>query len=298
MIGIVIVTHGRLAEEMRLALEHVVGPQPQLRAVCIGPDDDSTCRCRDVEESIRSVDTGDGAILLTDMFGGTPSNLCIAQMARPGVEVLGGVNLPMLVKLAKVRGLMPLAEAVQMAQMAGRKYIAAASEVLPHCREQQFAHGPAAAFPALTPAMAHVPAASIGSRGSDPSLTSAHLMNGRGQGALNGGLRPERHAWTRPTRPTDRSLDAGARSRTVTIVNRRGLHARAAAKLASLAERFAARTEVLRDGQAVSASSIMGLMMLGAGQGTTIEIVAEGGDAEAALAALAALVESGFDEQG
>ncbi len=135
MIGIVIVTHGRLAEELRLALEHVVGPQGDLAAICIGPDDNSQGRCLDVEHGIQAVDHGDGVVLLTDMFGGTPSNLCIAQMIRPGVEVLSGVNLPMLVKLAKVRSVMPLAQAIQMATAAGRKYIAVASDVLPHCRD-------------------------------------------------------------------------------------------------------------------------------------------------------------------
>lgn len=135
MIGIVIVTHGRLAEELRLALEHVVGPQHQLDAICIGPDDDPAARCADVQRSVEKVDTGEGVVLVTDMFGGTPSNLCIAQMTRPVTEVLGGANLPMLVKLAKVRGTMPLSQAIAMAQAAGRKYIASASEVLPHCRE-------------------------------------------------------------------------------------------------------------------------------------------------------------------
>ena len=137
MIGLVIVTHGRLAEELRLAVEHVVGPQPKLAAICIGPEDDSVCRCEEVRERILQVDEGDGVILLTDMFGGTPSNLCIAQMSMPGVEVLAGVNLPMLVKLAKVRRSMSLADAVSLAQAAGRKYIAAASEVIPRCRELQ-----------------------------------------------------------------------------------------------------------------------------------------------------------------
>jgi len=134
MIGLVLVTHGRLAEELRAAMEHVVGAQRNVATVCIGPEDDMEGRRREIHRCIDAVDTGDGVVLLTDMFGGTPSNLAISQMDRPGVEVIAGVNLPMLVKLAKVRSNQPLADAVDCAQMAGRKYIAAASHVLPDCR--------------------------------------------------------------------------------------------------------------------------------------------------------------------
>ena len=130
MIGLVLVTHGRLAEEFRTAMEHVVGPQKNVATICIGAEDDIEQRRKDIEERISRVDTGDGVVLLTDMFGGTPSNLAISQMVRPGVEVIAGVNLPMLVKLAKVRGTQRLADAVVCAQEAGRKYIAAASHVL------------------------------------------------------------------------------------------------------------------------------------------------------------------------
>lgn len=150
MIGLVIVTHGHLAEELRSAMEHVVGPQRSVATVCIGADDDTEERRSEVSRRVSEVDTGDGAVLLTDMFGGTPSNLCISQMARGGVEVLGGVNLPMLVKLAKVRCTLPLTDAVSCAQAAGRKYIASASDVLPHCRsaaealDQGKANGPCA----------------------------------------------------------------------------------------------------------------------------------------------------------
>ena len=132
MIGLVLVTHGRLAEELRLAMEHVVGAQRNVATVCIGPDDDLEGRRAEIHRCIIEVDTGDGVVLLTDMFGGTPSNLAISQMVRKGVEVLSGVNLPMLVKLAKVRGSIPLADAVDCATAAGRKYIAAASHILPH----------------------------------------------------------------------------------------------------------------------------------------------------------------------
>ena len=134
MIGLVLITHGRLAEELRLAMEHVVGAQRNVATVCIGPEDDMEGRRAEILSRINEVDTGDGVVLLTDMFGGTPSNLAISQMVRKGVEVLSGVNLPMLVKLAKVRGSQPLAAAVDCAQTAGRKYIAAASHVLPRAK--------------------------------------------------------------------------------------------------------------------------------------------------------------------
>jgi mannose PTS system EIIA component len=130
MIGIVLVTHGRLAVEFRAALEHVVGAQEQIEAVTIGPDDDVERRRHDIIEAVHHVDSGDGVVILTDMFGGTPSNLSISVMNQPRVEVLAGINLPMLVKLAKVRGEAPLAEAVAQAQEAGRKYITVASRVL------------------------------------------------------------------------------------------------------------------------------------------------------------------------
>lgn len=133
MIGLVLVTHGRLADELRLAMEHVVGAQRNVGTVCIGPEDDMESRRNEIRTLICEVDTGDGVVLLTDMFGGTPSNLAISMMSREGVEVLSGVNLPMLVKLAKVRSTQTLSECVECAQVAGRKYIAAASHVLPSC---------------------------------------------------------------------------------------------------------------------------------------------------------------------
>src|SRR5208283_2197189 len=130
MIGLVLVTHGRLAVEFRAALEHVVGPQGQIEAVTIDPEDDVEARRKDIIEAVKRVDTGDGVAILTDMFGGTPSNLAISVMSRPKVEVLAGINLPMLVKLAKVRHECPLADAVAAAQESGRKYITVASRVL------------------------------------------------------------------------------------------------------------------------------------------------------------------------
>jgi PTS system mannose-specific IIA component len=130
MIGIVLVTHGRLAVEFRQALEHVMGTQAQVESVTIGPDDDVEQRRNEIIESVKRVDTGDGVAILTDMFGGTPSNLAISVMSRPKVEVLAGINLPMLIKLAKVRATSSLVEAVAAAQEAGRKYCTIASRVL------------------------------------------------------------------------------------------------------------------------------------------------------------------------
>ena len=130
MIGLVLVTHGRLAEEFRHALEHIVGAQSAIEAICIGADDQMEVRRKDIAEAVKRVDTGAGVMILTDMFGGTPSNLAISVMGRPKVEVLAGINLPMLVKLAKVRDECPLEAAVSAAQEAGRKYVTIASRVL------------------------------------------------------------------------------------------------------------------------------------------------------------------------
>ncbi len=130
MIGIVLVTHGNLAREFLAAMEHVVGKQDQARAISIGPDDDMEKRRADILAAAEEVDSGDGAILLTDMFGGTPSNLAISIMDRAKVEVLAGVNLPMLIKLASVRVTEPLAVAVAQARDAGIKYISVASTLL------------------------------------------------------------------------------------------------------------------------------------------------------------------------
>lgn len=134
MIGMILVTHGRLAVELRSAMEHVVGAQRNVSTVCIGPEDDMDKRKAEIEACIKQCDTGDGVVLLTDMFGGTPSNLAISMMEKQNVEVIAGVNLPMLVKLAKVRSSQPIADAVNCAEEAGRKYIAAASHVLHGCK--------------------------------------------------------------------------------------------------------------------------------------------------------------------
>ncbi|MFW5833939.1 MAG: PTS sugar transporter subunit IIA [Pseudomonadota bacterium] len=130
MIGLVLVTHGRLALEFIAAMEHVVGPQDQVRAVCIGPDDDMEQRRADILAAAKDVDSGNGAVLVTDMFGGTPSNLAISGMERGRIEVIAGMNLPMLIKLAEVRRSVGVDEAVRQAQDAGRKYIAVASALL------------------------------------------------------------------------------------------------------------------------------------------------------------------------
>jgi len=130
MIGLVIVTHCGLALEFRSALEHVVGPQAQLETVSIGPDDDAAVRRGQIVDAIHRTDTGEGVIVLTDMFGGTPSNLAISAMDEANVEVIAGINLPILVKLASVRSEMPIAEAVSSAREAGRKYIKVASQEL------------------------------------------------------------------------------------------------------------------------------------------------------------------------
>lgn len=130
MIGLVIVTHGGLADEFRAALEHVVGPQEQIETISIGPDDDMEQRRNDILSAIQRVNSGDGAILLTDMFGGTPSNLAISVMENSKVEVIAGINLPMLIKLTSVRGESGIDEAIALAQEAGRKYISVASQVL------------------------------------------------------------------------------------------------------------------------------------------------------------------------
>lgn len=137
MIGLVIVTHGRLANEFLAALEHVVGAQQNVVTISIGPDDDMELRRQDILDATAAVDKGEGVIVLTDMFGGTPSNLAISIMDGTGggkdrgpIEVIAGVNLPMLIKLASVRGDGGIDQAVEAAQEAGRKYINVASALL------------------------------------------------------------------------------------------------------------------------------------------------------------------------
>lgn len=130
MIGIILVTHGALAKEFQLALEHVVGPQEQFETVSIGPDDDMELRRQDILDKTSSVNQGEGVIILTDMFGGTPSNLAISVMEPGQIEVIAGVNLPMLIKLAGIRGTDCMAEALEKATGSGKHYINIASQVL------------------------------------------------------------------------------------------------------------------------------------------------------------------------
>jgi PTS system mannose-specific IIA component len=130
MIGLVLVTHGRLAAEFVAAMEHVVGAQAQCMAVCIEAQDDMEEKRAEIAAAAAAVDTGAGVILLTDMFGGTPSNLAISLLGRPNLEVIAGINLPMLIKLASVRKAKTVGEAVDLAQEAGRKYISVASRLL------------------------------------------------------------------------------------------------------------------------------------------------------------------------
>ena len=130
MIGLVLVTHGRLASEFITAMEHVVGPQERIAAINIGADDNMEKRRKDITKAIAKVDEGDGVIILTDLFGGTPSNLAISLMKSEKIEVIAGVNLPMLIRLEGARKVMDVRSAVAAAREAGRKYISVASEVL------------------------------------------------------------------------------------------------------------------------------------------------------------------------
>ena len=137
MIGLVLVTHGHLADELRAAMEHVVGAQENVLTVCIGPDDDMEARRQEIISGIKDADEGDGVIVLTDMFGGTPSNLAISAITSGNIEVIAGVNLPMLIKLASARKTETLAQAIESAQDAGRKYINVASQLLDANRQKK-----------------------------------------------------------------------------------------------------------------------------------------------------------------
>lgn len=130
MIGLILVTHGKLAEEFVAAMTHVVGQQDAVKAICIGPEDDMEVRRADIGAAVKAVESGAGVIILTDLFGGTPSNLAISLMKRGEVEVIAGINLPMLIRLAKARGCIGLNQAVIAARDAGRNYITIASEFL------------------------------------------------------------------------------------------------------------------------------------------------------------------------
>ena len=129
-IGVVLVTHGNLATELVKVMEHVVGPQDQLTTITIDPEDDMEKRREDILKSVQFVDKGLGVIILTDMFGGTPSNLAISIMEQAKIDIIAGVNLPMLIKLASVRSTETISDAVAQAREAGQKYIMVASQVL------------------------------------------------------------------------------------------------------------------------------------------------------------------------
>lgn len=130
MIGLVLVTHGALATEFVVAMEHVVGPQQQIETICIGPEDDMELRRADIAEAVARVNDGAGVILLTDLFGGTPSNLAISLLKAGEIEVIAGINLPMLIRLESARKVMDVRQAVAAAREAGQKYISVASELL------------------------------------------------------------------------------------------------------------------------------------------------------------------------
>ena len=130
MIGMILVTHGRLAEEFVHAMEHVVGEQPDVATICIGPNDDMEARRREIANAIKRVDSGNGVAILTDLFGGTPSNLAISLLKKGKTEVIAGINLPMLIRLAGARKDMDLTAAITAAREAGRNYITVASEYL------------------------------------------------------------------------------------------------------------------------------------------------------------------------
>lgn len=130
MIGLVLVTHGNLANEFISAMQHVVGKQERVAAVCIGPEDDMEMRRSEIMRKVEEVNSGDGVVVLTDMFGGTPSNLAISLMDHAPVEIIAGVNLPMLIKIASLRKEHDLKQTVEGAQEAGKKYITIASKLL------------------------------------------------------------------------------------------------------------------------------------------------------------------------
>ncbi|MEA3388389.1 MULTISPECIES: PTS sugar transporter subunit IIA [Sphingobium] len=130
MIGLVLVTHGSLATEFVVAMEHVVGPQQQIATICIGPEDDMELRRADIAAAVGRVNDGSGVILLTDLFGGTPSNLAISLLKAGEIEVIAGINLPMLIRLESARKVMDVRAAVAAAREAGQKYISVASELL------------------------------------------------------------------------------------------------------------------------------------------------------------------------
>ena len=225
MIGMILVTHGKLAEHFIDAMEHVVGKQEHVATICIGPNDDMEQRRADIANAIKEVDSGKGAIILTDLFGGTPSNLAISLLDTGRVEVIAGINLPMLIRLAGAR---------------------------------------------------------CSARGADRRAQLHH----RGQ-RISGPGHPERAE----------SLLSELR-RSIEVVNQRGLHARASAKFVNAVAELpdTCTVRVAKGDNEAAGGSILGLMMLGAAKGDTIEIIVAGDNAEAVMAELSAMVEDGFGE--
>ncbi len=127
MIGVVLVSHANIAKEMLNVIEHIVGPQDKILAISIFPNDDMKKKRTEIVESVKKVESGKGVIVLTDMFGGTPSNLAISVMEDEKIEVVAGVNLPMLIKMMSVRDKKSIKELIKISQESGRKYINVAS---------------------------------------------------------------------------------------------------------------------------------------------------------------------------
>jgi PTS system mannose-specific IIA component len=130
MIGLVIISHGQLAEEFRNAIVHVLGPQENIEVIGIASEEDTDAGRDDLVAAVERADQGAGVIVLSDMFGGTPSNLAISLLNRKNVEVIAGVNLPMLIKLVSIRSNVSVGQAVIEAQDAGKKYINVASKLI------------------------------------------------------------------------------------------------------------------------------------------------------------------------
>ena len=243
MIGLVLVMHGDLGQAFHAALEHVLGPQEQVACLTIAPDDNVAARRPDMERALGEVDMGDGALILTDVFGGTPCRIATAMLDRARVHVVAGVNLPMLIKLARVRRSSRLEDVVARARAAGQIHY--------YCKT-----------------------------GHEPDNLENNMETG---------------VWVDESGSESESGSEWL-SADVTIANSKGLHVRPSAKFVKCAESFEAEIRVSCGGNTVGGTSIMGLLMLGAGKGSVITIMASGREAEEAIAALADLVRAGFYE--
>lgn len=259
MIGVVIVTHGRLAHEFRAALEHVVGPQEQVETISIGPDDDLDVRRADMLAALARVDSGDGVVVLTDMFGGSPSNLAISAMERNNVEV--------------IMRRQP-ADAGQARKREGR--------MRAHGSGEPGAGGRAEIYQRSEP---------------NPGRDLGSKCRGREERLLFFFRSAMTDFSVKPRYDKGGEGTKGLYFAEVVIPNKKGLHARASAQFVRCASGFNAEVRVTREGHSVGGTSIMGLMMLAAGQGHSILIETEGPEARAAMEALIALVEAGFHEE-